>query len=143
MLRDAFRAKGQEVFMTRDDPEDHAPVGMRAKNAKEAGCKVLISIHLNDFDDDAANGQEVLFRNSESKIFAEKLQKELLLVTGFRDRGIKIREDLAILKFEGPSVLIELGFIANDSNREILLNPQKRSAICETIVSVTVNQYYS
>jgi N-acetylmuramoyl-L-alanine amidase len=138
MLRDVFLAKGHEIFMTRDDAEDHAPVGMRTKNAKDAGCKAFISIHLNDFDDDSANGQEVLYRASENRPFAEKLQKALLAITGFKDRGIKIREDLAVLNFEGPSVLIELGFIANDGNRETLLNPQKRCAICNAIAEVTV-----
>lgn len=143
MLKDVFRAKGHEVFMTRDDAEDHAPVGMRAKNAKNAGCEVFISIHLNDFDDDAANGQEVLYRDSDDKPFAQELQKALLAITGFKDRGIKKREDLAVLKFQGPSALIELGFIANDGNRETLLNPQKRGAICEAIAAVTGTQFGS
>jgi N-acetylmuramoyl-L-alanine amidase len=140
ILNDVFRARGHEVFMTRDDAEDHAPVGMRAKNAKNAGCEAFISIHLNDFDDDAAHGQEVLYRDADDKRLAQELQKALLAITGFKDRSIKKREDLAVLKFQGPSALIELGFIANDSNRETLLNPQKRNSICEAIAAVTVSQ---
>jgi len=34
--------------------------------------------------------------------------------------------------------LIELGFIANDQNRETLLNPQKRQSICERIADVVL-----
>lgn len=143
MLKEIFKAKGHEVFMTRDDAEDHAPVSMRAKNAKNAGCGVLISIHLNDFDDDSANGQEVLYRDSDDEQFAQELQDALRAITGFKDRGVKKREDLAVLKFEGPSALVELGFIANDGNRETLLNPQKRSAICEAITAVTIARFES
>lgn len=140
-LRDAFRDKGHAVFMSRDDAEDHAPVGKRALNAKDAGCDVLISIHLNDVDDDAANGQEVLYRNPGSEAFAQEIQQTLLTITGFKDRGIKKRDDLAVLKFQGPAVLIELGFIANDGDRETLLNPQKRDAICEAIVAAAIARF--
>lgn len=138
-LKDVFRAKGHEVFMTRDDADDHAPVGKRASAARDARCDVYISIHLNDHDDDSANGQEVLYRDSEGKIFADKLQKSLLSITGFKDRGNKKRDDLAVLKFKGLAALIELGFIANDNNREVLLSPQKRAAICEAIATVTID----
>lgn len=140
-LKEVFRARGHDVFMTRDDAEDHAPVGQRAPNAKHAGCQVFISLHLNDFDDDTANGLEVLFRGNDDKALAQKLQDALVAVTDFRDRKIKQRTDLAVLKFEGVAVLLELGFIANDGNRTVLLNPQKRQAICETIANVVVAHF--
>jgi N-acetylmuramoyl-L-alanine amidase len=107
---------------------------MRAANAKKAGCDLLISLHLNDFDDDAANGVEVLFRDDEDKALAARLQKALLQATGLKDRKIKQRTDLAVLKFDGRAVLIELGFIANDRDRETLLNPAIRDAVCKAIV---------
>ena len=140
-LRDVFRARQHEVFMTRDDNEDHAPVGQRAANAKAAGAQVFISLHLNDVDDDSANGIEVLFRGDDDKPLAQKLQTALVGVTGFKNRQIKQRNDLAVLKFQGVAVLIELGFIANDQNRETLLNPQKRQTICETIANVVINDF--
>ena len=143
ILKDIFRARGHDVFMTRDDGEDHAPVGMRATNAKNAGCNVFVSLHLNDFDDDTANGLEVLYRGTDDKAFAQDLQTALLGITGFKDRKIKKREDLAVLKFNGPSALIELGFIAHDGNRETLLNPQKRDAICDAIAAVTIARFVS
>ena len=140
-LKDVFRAQGHAVFMTRDDPEDHAPVGERARNAKNSGAQVFISLHLNDFDDDTANGLEVLYRGNDDKVLAQKLQDALLAVTNFKDRKIKRRDDLAVLKFDGVAVLIELGFIAHDSNRAVLLNPQKRQEICETIANVVLRHF--
>ena len=47
---------------------------------------MLISLHLNDFDDDSANGLEVLFRDTEDKALAQKLQEALVKVTKMRDR---------------------------------------------------------
>lgn len=43
-LKDVFRANGIEVFMTRDDATDHAPVGQRAAMARNAGCDVFVSL---------------------------------------------------------------------------------------------------
>jgi N-acetylmuramoyl-L-alanine amidase len=139
-LKDVFRAKQIEVFMTRDDNLDHAPVGERAKNAEDAGCDVLISLHLNDFEDDTANGFEVLYGDDDHENLAQELQTAVLAVNGLRDRQIKLRTNLAVLKFKGPAALIELGFIANDDDREVILNPQKREAVCAAIAKVVLNQ---
>lgn len=138
-LKDVFRAKEIDVFMTRDDDTDHTPVGKRAKMAKDAQCDVFISLHLNDFDDDTANGLEVLYSNINSKLLANKLKDGLISITGMKDRGINERPDLAVLKFTGIAVLIELGFIANDRDREKLLNTQIRAAITEKIAEVVLS----
>lgn len=135
-LKDVLRAQGTEVFMTRDDAQDHAPLDARAGNAKIAGCDRYVSLHLNDFEDDAANGLEVLYGKAEYKALALKLQAALIKVTKLRDRGAKHRPELAVLKFKGPAVLIELGFIANDKDREALLSPAMRDAICRSIAEV-------
>ena len=140
-LRDVFRARQHEVFMTRDDNEDHAPVGRRAANAKAAGAEVFVSIHLNDAEVDSANGVEVLFKGNDDKPLAQKLQTRLVEVTGFKDREIQQRNNLAVLSFQGVAVLIELGFIANDQNRGVLLNPERRQAICEAIADVVITHF--
>ncbi len=135
-LRAELQARGKAVFMTRDDANDHAPVGQRAGNAKNVGCDMLISLHLNDFDDDSANGMEILYGNAANKGLADTLLAALLPVAGMKSHGNDLRPDLAVLKFNGPAVLIELGFIANDHDRERLLNPAVRSQICRTIADV-------
>ena len=138
-LKDVFRARQVEVFMTRDDSSDHAPVGSRAKMAKDAGCDVLISLHLNDFDDDAANGVEVLYRDADDRALAQKLQDALVKTSKMKDRKIKQRTDLAVLKFTGVAVLIELSFIANDSDRAKLISAQMRDALTQAIASTTIH----
>lgn len=138
-LKDTFRAMGVSVFMTRDDSTDHAPVGARAAAAKAAGCDVLISLHMNDVDDDSANGTETLFRDAKDRALAEKVQNAMVNITGLRNRGIKERTDLAVLKFNGLAILLELGFIANDKDRTKLLEPQVREAICSAVAEITID----
>jgi N-acetylmuramoyl-L-alanine amidase len=140
-LKDVLRARNIEVFMTRDDQQDHARVIHRAGNAKNAGCDVFVSFHMNDFEDDRANGLEVLFRDNDDKVLAQKLQTALVKATKLKDRKIKQRPDLAVLKFQGAAVLIELGFIANDKDRETLLNPQTREQVCTTVADVVQEHF--
>lgn len=140
-LRNAFTEAGISVFMTRDDQQDHAPVSKRAANAKAAGCDVFISFHLNDAETDIANGTETLFNDSEDKAFAQKIQSALVKALGLKDRSIKQRTDLAVLKFKGTAILIELGFIANDKDRDTLLDPLNRSKVCAAIVATTKTHF--
>lgn len=135
-LKDVLRSQQIEVFMTRDDATDHTLVGSRASMAKAAGCEALISLHVNDFDDDTANGLEVLYRDRKAKALAQKLQDALIKVTKMRDRKIKQQTDLAVLKFSGIAVVIELGFIANDQDRAKLVNAHMRDTITRTIARI-------
>jgi N-acetylmuramoyl-L-alanine amidase len=137
-LRDALRSRGSAVFLTREDARDHAPLARRAANAKSAGAELLISLHLNSVEDDRANGLEVLYRSDASRPLAQALQRALVAVTKFRDRGVKRRDDLAVLRFAGPAVLIELGFLGHDGDREVVIDPARRHAICETIAETTL-----
>ncbi len=107
--------------------------------AQDAGCDVLLSLHLNDFDDDAANGVEVLYRDAEDRTLAQKLQTALVKTSKMKDRKIKQRTDLAVLKFTGVAVLLELGFIANDADRAKLINAQMRSALTHAIAATTID----
>lgn len=133
-LKDELRARGIEVFMTRDDNTDVAPVGMRARAAKQAGCDVFISFHMNSVEDDDAHGTETLYRDAADKRLARRIQDVLMGTLNLRDRGIKERTDLAVLRFDGPSALAELGFIGNDKDRERILQPQVRDAVCKGLI---------
>jgi N-acetylmuramoyl-L-alanine amidase len=132
-LRDALRASGHEVFMTRDDDEDHAPVGERAGNAERAGCSLLISIHVNSHTGTSAHGVETLYRDDDDKPFAEALNAATVQATGLRDRGVKQRTNLAVLRFKGRAALIELGFLSNDGDRKAFLNPAVRHAVVKNV----------
>jgi len=137
-LRQTLVGRGIGNFMTRSSRDEAAPVALRASRARDAGCDVFVSFHLNDAEDDNAQGLELLFRSdTKDKPLASTLQQALVTLTGLRDRKIKKRTDLAVLKFKpGPAVLIELGFIANDNDRNTLLNADVRSSICSKIVDV-------
>ncbi len=137
-LKDAFVTAGHAVFMTRMTRDDPAPVGLRAKRAEQAGCDVFVSLHLNQYDDPSANGLEVLYRDDEDAAFALAVRNALVKATGLKPRPIVQRTDLAVLKFQGPAILIELGFISHPWDLEELLDPQTRDVVVRTIVDQVV-----
>jgi N-acetylmuramoyl-L-alanine amidase len=132
-LKDALRARGVSVFMTRDDNTDVAHVSTRAGMAQDAGCDAFLSLHMNDVESDQANGTETLYRGKDDATFADLIQRTAIPVLGLKDRGIKERTDLAVLKFKGPAALLELGFIGNDGDRNRLLSPQVRDALTSAL----------
>jgi N-acetylmuramoyl-L-alanine amidase len=137
-LREALRCRGSASFLTREDARDHAPVGERAGNARLVGASALISLHLNAVEDQRASGVEVLHRGEASRPLAQALQTAIVAVAKLRNRGIKPRDDLAVLRFPGPAALVELGFIGNDADRGVLVSPARRYAICEAIAEVVL-----
>jgi len=91
---------------------------------------------VNAAEDETANGLEVLYNDDPDKALAQKMQTALIAATKLRDRKVKKRPDLAVLKFDGPAVLIELGFIADDKDRNTMLDPVIREKVCTAIADV-------
>lgn len=75
---------------------------------------LAISLHLNAYNG-SAHGVEVLYFDQEA--LAAKISAQLSKDIGWFNRGAKQRTDLAVLKgTKAPAILIELGFIDNDSD---------------------------
>jgi N-acetylmuramoyl-L-alanine amidase len=138
-LRDVLWEQGHQVFMTRESHDDPAPVVERAGNAEAEGCDAYISLHVNaDPDDQGTNGLLICYRHDEYSDLAKTLRNALCDVTTLKRMSNQKRTDLAVLKFDGPAVLIELGFIGNNGDRETLLNSATCRPVCERIAQVVV-----
>lgn len=131
-LRTVCVANGIEVFMTRVTNDQPAPLVGRVQRATEAGADVLLSLHCNAAVDPRAHGTETLYR--ESREFAIEMQRATLAALGLRDRGVKRRPELAMLRFPKPCALIELGFISNAEDRAVLLDARSAPRFAAAIV---------
>jgi N-acetylmuramoyl-L-alanine amidase len=131
-----FNQAGIEVFLTRDDASDFTPVGKRDDKAKAAGCTHFISLHLNA---GGGTGTETFYRDSQDKIFASKVQSVALQSFGLKNRGLKSESQsqhkrLAVLDFNGPACLVDLGFI--DSDMEVLGTREARIAFASGLLEL-------
>ncbi len=140
-VRDILVKKGVEVVMTRDDDE-FIELKERAEIANRAETALFLSVHTNSSTADTANGIETwgslnintILSGVNDKLFAENVQKAIIKSTSGRDRGIKDSETLAVLKYSiMPSVLVEVGFISNEEERELMFTNSYRDKLAEGI----------
>ena len=88
----------------------------------------FISLHCNASVNSEANGTEALVYSASGRAYplAEDILDGIADATGLRNRGVKLRPGLYVLrKTTMPAILIELGFISNPSDAALLSqNPQ-------------------
>jgi N-acetylmuramoyl-L-alanine amidase len=138
-LRSILRAKGKRVIRTRSHPDDPAPLGQRAKIAKDYGGEIMVSFHCNAFNS-TAHGTETFYRGAENKPMAAKLNLAVVNALGTKNRGAKTEGQsqharLAIMAFQ-PCFLIEIGFIDHAGDRAKMLDSALRRKACEAISAV-------
>lgn len=111
-----LRALGHTAY---DDTDDVG--GSQSANLSNIVAKcnshsvdLVVSIHLNAYNT-TANGVEVLYYDQQA--LAAKVSKQLADDIGWYNRGAKQRTDLYVLaKTSAPAILLELGFIDNESD---------------------------
>lgn len=124
ILKDKLLEQGFSVVMTRTT--DTYPSWVDRIKAGDKS-KLYISIHNNAYSDINSNGYETLvfdkapqdtlnIANAIHYAMATALKKY-----GVRDRGLKLRGDLAVLRDTKPhAVLLELGFVSNKTEEKLL-----------------------
>lgn len=95
----------------------------RVQGAKDFGADYFISLHVNSYSNSSVDGIEVyaVEQGSESYTFGSYLLEGLVESTKLRDRGMKTSSDIWVLKKATmPAVLLEMGFISNKGDAELL-----------------------
>ena len=97
----------------------------RVDEANSWGADYFISIHTNASVSSSASGSEALVYSSSSVAsrLGEDILRELNVSTGLRNRGVKLRPGLYVLrKTNMPAVLVEIGFISNLRDANLMAN---------------------
>lgn len=113
---------GINVIYTRTT-DTFVPLLERSRISNNNKVDLFVSFHRNSASNPAANGVETLiYNNASNKSLqaAEALQQALVNVGIQSNRGVK-RVNLSVLReTNAPAVLLELGFISNDQDNELL-----------------------
>lgn len=95
----------------------------RVNDANSWGADYFISIHTNASSLPEATGVEAFAYSRPSRAFSlgEDIVEEVSQSTGLRDRGMKTRPGLYVLRRTNmPAVLVEIGFISNPSDAALM-----------------------
>lgn len=133
-LETKLKAAGADVYLTRKGDE-YVTLPERVRMAESVKADLFLSVHANSYSSSSAHGAEVLYKQTNSKRLAEILAPLIAQAGGITNRGIKHRNDLYILNNQSrPTVLLELAFISNPQERELLFNPTYQNKVAEAIV---------
>lgn len=151
-LKTKLEEIGVEVIMTREDANNIAPaseqqnkirqiktsdLNNRVKIANESGATILVSIHMNKFEDSKYRGWQTFYsKNSEEgKKLAESIQASIGEVieienkrTALKIEGIKIIDKSTI-----PAVIVECGFLSNSEECSLLQDENYQKKMAEGI----------
>ena len=98
----------------------------RVNDANSWGADLFLSLHTNASANPSANGAECLVYSYESTVanaVSEDILEQMTLITGLRNRGIVERPGLYVLRRTAmPAGVVEMGFITNPSDAELLAN---------------------
>ena len=117
--------------------------------ANAVDADLFISIHVNSWKVASTNGTETLYspKNTNenewgmtSKKLAQMMQEAMVDVIGRADRGIKSRNNLAVLNnTKMPAIIIETAFATNKEDAKVLNT--KVDEIAQAIYDVTVQTF--
>jgi len=138
-LKAELEKRGAQVVMTREGDDglgntQQESLKERRRIIQQSDACLVISIHMNSFDDKNVSGPLVLFApgSEQGKEFAETVQQRLndALESGGRARS----EDLVVVQStDKPSILVECGYITNPKEEKNLKKPEYQDKIVKAI----------
>ena len=104
----------------------------RANKANNFGADIFVSIHCNAFEKPSAHGVETYSHIGSAKgaKLAKAIHSEVIKAKLYtRDRGTKTADFYVLRKTIAPAALIELAFITNKDDANLLKTKQKEFAL--------------
>lgn len=143
-LKGMLEEAGAEVVMTRyrHVPGEVEPLAARTATANRSGGDVYISLH-NDWNDDASiRGTSVHFYKPQDLLLAESLQRSLVKQLKSADLGVKRSSFYVLRNTNIPAALVELGFVSNPQEAELLAKPSYRLEVARGIL-LGIEDYFA
>lgn len=145
-LASYIEQSGNIAIMTRDGDYDLASkdapnrkredLRNRLNIINDKSTDMYISIHLNSIPSEKWRGAQVFYQkgDEESKVLAEEIQNSLKEVLKNTEREYRADNRIYLLKnAENNGVLIEIGFLSNDEERQLLQNKKYQEKVAFAI----------
>ncbi|EHQ87497.1 N-acetylmuramoyl-L-alanine amidase [Desulfosporosinus youngiae] len=132
MVREDDRDLGASQGLLKRKREDLA---QRIQLAMDSQAEVYLSIHANSFPDPKLTGAQTFYHadSPEGKLLAQSIQQELNNMTNGK-RVAKGNQDIYVLKKANQAaVTIELGFLSNQEEEQLLTTPEYQQMLAIAI----------
>lgn len=131
LVVDYLEAAGCECQIMQSDNLAPTPAGRSSyddrqgatvtETANDWGADVFVSIHCNAANTEAQGTEVECYGSGAGEQLAQCIQSQIVDSLGTVDRGVKYMPQLLVLKYtDMPAVLVEMAFIDNDEDAELL-----------------------
>jgi N-acetylmuramoyl-L-alanine amidase len=139
-IKFVFSAAGVRTYLTRTNNQEPMPVWKRDDLAAAHGATHFLSIHTNGYNG-KATGVETFIRDKGDRGWGAIVQACVVSATGLVSRGVKLDSEsqhhggLAVLDFDGPGCLVEVGFLDHLADRNIIVKKETRALFAQRLLS--------
>lgn len=150
ILKQELEKYGAKVLMTREDNYDlsqksaknkkRSDLQKRASLINESMCDLFLSIHLNSDKSSTWYGSQIFYtqKNKDNKVIAKLIQDNLKENTNTKRTEKQIKNTYLFERITRPGVLIEVGFISNENERNQLINKEYQQKIATLITESSI-----
>jgi len=150
-VKDDLEKAGAKVLMTRETDidvfgtkaTDREELWARVKVANFNQADIFISIHHNSSANRDARGTSTYYyqKTTYDMMLAQDIQKEMLQAGGLPNVGVKPANFFVVKNATMPAALLEVGFLSNPQEEQLLGNLAFRQKMSQAIV-VGINQFF-
>ena len=146
-----LKKAGAKVTMTRSGDYDvyssnasaTEELQARVDVANQEGADILVSIHANSFTNTEANGTATYYyeKSTLDELLAQNLQDGLAEYGKLNNRGIVQANFYIVKRAAAPAALVELAFISNYNEEQLLGSEEFRESLAEGICKGLSNYF--
>ena len=135
-----LRNKGYGVAMTRTEDET-VSLQQRVEFSEARKPDIFVSIHVNSSVKPEITGIETHYYRQESLNLAQTIHAAMASNIKTNDRGLFKSKFYVINHTTAPAILLEIGFISNDNERDQLVSDKRKQTTAEAIVEGVENYF--
>lgn len=110
-------AAGVHVIMTRTKDDEFVKLAKISELANQKNANLLVSFHYDNYDfANQAEGFTTYYHSAKSKDIAAAIHTQLAAKSPLHDRGLQEANYMVLRNTYAPSILLELGYLNNDSD---------------------------
>ena len=127
-----LRSKGYKTALTRKD-DTFVSLEDRVNISENEAPEIFVSIHVNSAVATEPYGIETHYYHDYSKELADVIHKHLAKEVNSKDRGLFKSKFYVINHTTVPAVLVEIGFISNENERNELITDLRKQKTAKAI----------
>lgn len=136
------RTTDRDVYAPYDSARDELQARSDYAN-NNPQAELFLSIHCNAASNPAAHGMETYYYGGswQGERFAELLNEELDKAGGRLNRGVKSANFYVLKHTNVPASLVELAFVTNDEEAELLSTPSYQDQIAKALATAIARYF--